>query len=263
MRAQGTLTGTIDNPRVAFSAQAETLQLPGGLELQHVTAKAAGTLAAHEADITARAPELLLEVEARLRGGWLGSRGWIGEILALRNSGEYPLQLTGAPAPLRIAPGRVELGRLEAKLGEGRLLIRDAAWSPERLASSGEVAGLPAQWLIVAAGLDDRLSSTLLIDGDWNLGRTDQIEGVVRLRRAAGDLAPCRAGRRDRSRAAERRPRSALRRRAHHRERGHRRARRPHRAAGSGDAGSSRCRAKSNSPSCARWRARFWTTRHA
>ena len=156
LRAQGTLTGRIDNPRVAFSAQAETLQLPGGLELQHVTAKAAGTLAAHEADITARAPELLLEVEARLRGGWMGSRGWIGEILALRNSGEHPLELTGAPAPLRIAPGRVELGRLEAKLGEGRLLIRDAAWSPERLASSGEVAGLPAQWLIVAASLDDR-----------------------------------------------------------------------------------------------------------
>ena len=188
VRAQGTLTGTIDNPRAAFSAQAEALQLPGGLELQQVTAKAAGTLAAHEADITARAPELLLGVEARLRGGWQGSRGWIGEILALRNSGEYPLQLTGSPAPLRIAPARVELGRLEAKLGEGRLLIRDAAWSPERLASSGEVAGLPAQWLIVAAGLDERLSSTLLIDGDWDLGKTDQIDGVVRLRRAAGDL---------------------------------------------------------------------------
>ena len=105
MRAQGTLSGTLDNPRAAFSAQAEALQLPGGLELQQVTAKAAGTLAAHEADITARAPELLLDVEARLRGGWQGSRGWIGEILALRNSGEYPLQLTGSPAPLRIAPG--------------------------------------------------------------------------------------------------------------------------------------------------------------
>ena len=188
VRAHGTLSGTIDNPRAAFSAQAETLRLPGGLALQDVTAKAAGTLAAHEADITARAPELLLEVEARLRGGWLGSRGWVGEIVALRNSGEYPLQLTGSPAALRIAAGRVELGRLEAKLGEGRLLIRDAAWSPERLASSGEVAGLPAQWLIVAAGLGERLSSTLLINGDWDLGRTERIEGVVRLRRAAGDL---------------------------------------------------------------------------
>ena len=188
VRAQGTLTGTLDNPRVAFTAQAETLQLPGGVELQRVSAKAAGTLGAHEADISAHVPELLLEVETRLRGGWMGPRGWIGEILALRNAGEYPLQLTGAPAPLRIAPGRVELGRLEAKLGDGRLLIRDAAWTPERLASSGELAGLPARWLIIAAGLSERLSASMLIDGDWELGRTNQLEGVVRLRRVSGDV---------------------------------------------------------------------------
>lgn len=187
LRAQGTLSGTLDNPRAALSAQAEVLQLPGDIQLQRVTAKLTGTLAAHEAEIAARAPQLALEVEARLRGGWMGARGWVGEILALRNSGAYPLELT-APAPLRLAPGRVEVGRLEAKLGDGRLLIREAAWSPARLNSSGEVAGLPAQWLIVAAGLSERVSSTLLLDGDWNLGRTDQIEGVVRLRRTAGDL---------------------------------------------------------------------------
>jgi translocation and assembly module TamB len=187
LRARGTLTGSLDNPRAAFSAEAEVLQLPGGVELRGASAKLDGTLAAHEAEIAARAPELALEVEARLRGGWMGARGWAGEILALRNSGAYPLELA-APAPLRLAPGRVEVGRLEAKLGEGRLLIREAAWSPSRLTSSGEVAGLPAQWLIAAAGLNERVSSTMLIDGDWELGMTNEMEGVVRLRRAAGDL---------------------------------------------------------------------------
>jgi len=78
----------------------------------------------------------------------------------LRNSGTYPLELA-APAPLRIAPQRIELGRLEARLADGRLLIREAAWSPARLASSGEFARLPAQWLILAAGQGERLSATL------------------------------------------------------------------------------------------------------
>lgn len=191
LRAQGTLSGTLDNPRAALSAQAEVLQLPGGVQLQGVTAKLAGTPAAHDIEIAGRAPDLGLEVDARLRGGWMGARGWVGEILALRNSGAYPLELT-APAPLRLAAGRVEVGRLQAKLGEGRLLIREAAWSPARLTSSGEVAGLPAQWLIVAAGLSERVSSTMLIDGDWQVAAPSndpsRLEGVARLKRSAGDL---------------------------------------------------------------------------
>src|SRR6185436_13501427 len=146
-----------------------------------------GTLSSHEAEISAKAPKFALDAEARLRGGWSGARGWAGEITALRNTGAYPLTLTAA-APLRLAPERVELGRFEARLAEGRLLIRDAVWSPTRLSSSGEVAGLPAQWLIIAAGLDERVSSTMLIDADWQLGKADQLEGVVRARRASGDV---------------------------------------------------------------------------
>ncbi|HEU5175832.1 MAG TPA: translocation/assembly module TamB domain-containing protein [Burkholderiales bacterium] len=187
LRARGTLTGTLDNPRVAFSGEADVLQRPGAVQLRRVAAKLSGTLSSHEAEISATAPEFALDAQASLRGGWSAARGWVGEVTALRNTGAYPLTLT-APAPLRLAPGRVELGRLEARLADGRLLIRDAAWSPARLSSSGEVAGLPAQWLIVAAGLGERVSSTMLVDADWQLGRGDQLEGIVRARRASGDL---------------------------------------------------------------------------
>jgi translocation and assembly module TamB len=187
LRVQGTLSGTLDNPRAAFSGEADVLQLPGGVELQGVVAKLNGTVSSHEVEISAKAPRFALDAEARLRGGWSGARGWAGEITALRNTGAYPLALTAA-APLRLAPERVELGRFEARLAEGRLLIRDALWSPARLSSSGEVAGLPAQWLIIAAGLDERVSSTMLIDADWQLGKADQLEGVVRARRASGDV---------------------------------------------------------------------------
>src|SRR6185503_17813431 len=78
---------------------------------------------------------------------------------------------------------------LEAKVGEGRLLVRDASWSRERLATSGEFSGLPAQWVVVAAALTERLRSTLLLDGEWQIARAKQLEGHLRVRRAAGDLA--------------------------------------------------------------------------
>src|SRR5688572_3136543 len=187
VRARGTMSGSLDNPRVALTAEAENLTV-GKERISRATAKLAGSLTAHDLELRATAPELALEVEARLRGGWSAQRGWSGQVLALKNSGEYPVELL-APAALRLAPERVEIGRLEAKVGDGRLVVRDAAWSPGRLATSGEFTGLPAQWLIVAGGLAERLRSTLLLDGEWQLAHTRQLEGSVRVRRAAGDLA--------------------------------------------------------------------------
>jgi translocation and assembly module TamB len=188
LRARGTLSGSLDNPRAALTAEADALEFPGGVELKKVLVKLKGTLAAHEADVAARAPEVALDVNARLRGGWREKRGWVGEVASLTNSGAYPLELA-APAPLRIAPGRVELGRFDARLADGRVLVREAAWSPARLFSSGEFSRLPAQWLIVAAGLSERLSGTLRLDGEWDLAKRQEFEGYLRVRRADGDLA--------------------------------------------------------------------------
>jgi translocation and assembly module TamB len=188
VRARGTLSGPLDKIRAVASAEADGLILPGGIQFLKAAAKVNGTLAAHELELAAQAPELALEIQARLRGGWTLSRGWTGEIRSLANAGAYPLELV-APAPLKVTPGGVELGRLEARLAEGRVLVREAAWTPSRLASSGEFAGLPAQWLIVAARLTERLSSTMLVDGEWQLIRTKEIQGFVRMRRSSGDLA--------------------------------------------------------------------------
>jgi translocation and assembly module TamB len=188
LRARGTLSGSLDNPRAAISVDARALALPGGVRLQDLSMKLNGTLAAHDAEIAARAPELALDMQARLRGGWSEERGWTGQVRSLTNSGAYRLELA-APAPLRIARERIELGRLEARVADGRLLIREAAWSPARLASSGEFSALPAQWLILALRQEERLSATLLVDGEWELVRTGEIQGHLRVRRADGDLA--------------------------------------------------------------------------
>jgi translocation and assembly module TamB len=187
LSATGTLTGAWEDPRAQFTAQAQALQLAHGVRLDSVNAKVSGSLSRHDAELSAKTQGLRLE--ARLRGGWRGGReGWAGELQALEAKGSYPLRLM-APAALNVSRQRVELGRFEAALADGRLLVREAAWQKDRLVSSGEFHGLPAQWLVLAGGLEERLRSTLLLDGQWSLASVPRLEGSVQLRRASGDLA--------------------------------------------------------------------------
>jgi translocation and assembly module TamB len=186
LNASGRLSGTWDNPRGRLRAEAANLRLPRGLALASVTAEADGTLDRHEAELQVKAEGL--DLAARLRGAWRAPQGWTGELYVLRNSGAYPLELT-QPAALSLAPRRLELGRLQARLGAGQLLIQKLSWSEARLASSGRVRGLPAQWLILAGGLAERASASLLVDGEWDLAAAPEVTGSLTLRRNAGDIA--------------------------------------------------------------------------
>jgi translocation and assembly module TamB len=68
------------------------------------------------------------------------------------------------------------------------LLIKQLAWSRSRIASSGEFNGLPAQWLILAGGLAERVRASLLLDGQWDLAAAPRLGGTLALRRASGDV---------------------------------------------------------------------------
>lgn len=184
LRASGRLRGTWDNPQGDIDARATALRLRDRIDLKALAVKASGSLAQHDAQIALQAEGL--DLDARLRGRWSAGR-WAGEIRALRNSGAYPMQLT-APAALEVSRARVTLGRLEAALGEGRLLVKQLAWSPERLETSGEFSALPAQWLVLAAGVAERVRSSMLVDGEWSLRAAPRLTGTLSLRRAAGDL---------------------------------------------------------------------------
>lgn len=184
VRASGKLRGTWDEPQGDIDARALGLRLRDRIQLKALAAKASGSLAQHDAQVSLQAEGL--DLDARLRGGWNSGR-WAGEIRSLRNAGAYPMQLS-APAPLAISRERVTLGRLEAKLAQGRLVVKELAWSPERLDTSGEFSALPAQWLILAAGLTERIRSTLLVDGHWALRAAPRLTGTASMRRAAGDL---------------------------------------------------------------------------
>ncbi|HTM62210.1 MAG TPA: translocation/assembly module TamB domain-containing protein [Burkholderiales bacterium] len=185
MKASGTLSGTWSVPEVVAAAELEKLELPHDFRAAGAKVNVSGTLGRHEGRLTLRT-DGGAELETHLRGGYANG-AWSGEVLSLEGHGQVPMHLR-APTSLRIAKSRVELGRVDATLGDGHLLVNDLAWSKDRVISSGEFKGLPAQWAIAAAGLTDRLKSTLMLDGQWSVTAAPALDGNLRLRRASGDL---------------------------------------------------------------------------
>ncbi len=218
VRAQGRLTGSWENPRLALDAQASALSVPDQGSIGALQAKATlgrsptapfdvelsartlsirgvtfdraavhgtGTVASHHANLSVAGPGF--DADAEVHGSWDEARGWSGQIDRMRNRGTYPLALV-APADLAVARDHARLGTFRATLGEGRLLVREAEWEPARLASSGEFTGLPAQWLLFAAGIVGQLESSLRLDGQWDLRTREALDGTLSLKRSAGDL---------------------------------------------------------------------------
>ncbi|HEY6865381.1 MAG TPA: translocation/assembly module TamB domain-containing protein, partial [Burkholderiales bacterium] len=221
VHAEGGATGSWRDPRVQFTARADALRLPGGVAVRSLSAKGAvgkdrtapldvalvghdidargiavgrlearstGSVAAHEASVLAETVGAqAFRVSARLRGGWNDAEGWSGEILELSNEGRYPLRLL-RPVTVRASAVHVDVGRVEATLGEGRLVARESEWTPGRLSSSGEFDGLPAAWLLGPAGLAGKIESTLTLEGRWALRSDPALNGTVSVRRGGGDL---------------------------------------------------------------------------
>ena len=184
LEAGGTVRGAWSAPQATLSARAEALELPGGIRVARATARFGGTPARHGLSLTAHAYDS--DVAAELRGGWEGA-SWRGELISLSSSGAVALDTT-APAPLAISRERVELGRLEARLEQGRLLVRQLVRTQSRVTSDGEFSALPAAWLFQAAGMSERVRSTLLLDGQWTISAAPALEGTLRVRRARGDV---------------------------------------------------------------------------
>jgi translocation and assembly module TamB len=186
LRANGTLTGTLEEPQAALTAEATELVLPTGMEIKSARAKASGSLAKHAVELSAKGEGL--DLQARARGAWRGEAGWSGEVQTLRNSGPYPLELKG-PVLVQASKGRVELGRLDATFAGGRVTIAELTWSGEKIVTSGEFHALPTQWLVALAGLAENIRSSVLLDGQWNIASSPQLSGTATVRRTAGDLA--------------------------------------------------------------------------
>lgn len=184
LTAEGTLRGEWSAPQATLSAQGEALELPGGVRVERASARFGGTMARHGVSLAAHAYDS--DIVAELRGGWTGD-AWRGQLVSLSSSGAVALN-TVAPASLTVSRERVELGRLEATLEQGHLLVRELVRTRDRVTSSGEFSSLPAAWLVEAAGLGARLRSTLMLDGQWTISATPALDGTLRMRRSRGDV---------------------------------------------------------------------------
>ena len=184
LRASGVLSGSWAQPQGRFDAVAEGLRIGDAPRLDAASARLSGSLARHEMAIAARGRDV--DLLAELRGGW-GAQGWAGELRSAMNRGAYPLRLA-APAAFTFSREHFQLGRFEALLGEGRLLVEDLRWAPGAFASRGEFRGLPAHWLILALGAIRQVDGDLALDGEWSIAAAPRADGVFRLRRAGGDL---------------------------------------------------------------------------
>ena len=186
VRASGSATGSLKQPRLTASAEASALQLGPVMTFDRATLEAAGTLERHEASVTARNADF--DLTGRLAGGWRGAAGWRGELRELRNAGRYPLALK-TPATLEAGRERVALGPFDAALAGGGISAEGVRWENGRLSTRGAYRALPAQWILSLLQLDKPPVSTLLLDGDWDLVSAPRLSGRISAKRASGDLA--------------------------------------------------------------------------
>jgi translocation and assembly module TamB len=185
LEASGTLAGTLPDPSIDALARATALRLPGDTTGRAVTLRLAGSRTKHEARIAVEGGDA--QAEALLAGALDDDGAWEGELRSLANEGRYPLRLL-APARLRVSRAGIALGRLEAALDEGRIEMHEFTWSDGRLATSGVARALPAQWLVLAAGMGEAMRATMRVDVEWSLAAAPELEGRLQLRHASGDV---------------------------------------------------------------------------
>jgi translocation and assembly module TamB len=154
-----------------------------------VTAKAAGTLAAHRVNVAIQGGEIDANVE--LAGGVdtapAAGATWRGALRALENRGIWPLRLT-APAALEVAPGRVALGEARLEGRESRIELDDFRWDHGRLTSRGRFTAVPVAGIATAVGMQLPLESTLRLGGRWSLEANPKLNGTILVQRERGDL---------------------------------------------------------------------------
>jgi translocation and assembly module TamB len=180
--------GASDTP-LWINADARSLVL-GKAAADRLTIHVDGTPARHDARLALRGGDV--DLSAHLSGGLVGDGRdlqWHGRIVALDNTGRYPLALAG-PADLSWHGSTVTLADARGSLAGGSFTLRDLSWDGARLSSSGEFSALPVAPILAVAGVGERVRSTLTVDGRWSLAAAPRLDGTVSIVRAGGDLVP-------------------------------------------------------------------------
>jgi len=220
------LSGSVDEPSGTTTFFAESLRLPGDLQIDGLngegmlaagaegdfrlavglsgwgpTGKPAWVEAAHlSAEGRRAAHDIRLEVvgaedaglHIALQGGLstLSDRAlaWIGQLRVLETAGPLLAHLE-APAGLSVSAERVELAEAVLRSGErGRIRLLETYWSPMRSSVRGDMTGLSFGLVSRADGRPRRGPGPLVLGAEWAVSLADTLEGDVRLFRESGDL---------------------------------------------------------------------------
>lgn len=148
-----------------------------------------GSRASHRASLDARFPgnrSSRIAVAGAL-GEASGEPEWRGTVGTFDVQVATPVSLV-APASLLVSRRLVELkdATLRGEAGEAQLLL--TRWADGTLEARGRSRGVVVRTITRILGLEDRLSSTLELAGEWDVRFGDRVEGYALVRRERGDL---------------------------------------------------------------------------
>ncbi|HEY8606121.1 MAG TPA: translocation/assembly module TamB domain-containing protein [Noviherbaspirillum sp.] len=147
-----------------------------------------------------------VDAEGRLRGQPLalsaGARGrlretpqglvWDGSVTTLENRSE-PRVALASPLPLAIGPGRIEAGSSRLSLARAEVELQGLLLDNGRVQSAGRFSALDTGHLLALlrqfTGIAPPASTSLVLDGSWDLALAESATGFLRIERRSGDVS--------------------------------------------------------------------------
>lgn len=223
LQSSGSLLGRLSNPDLTLAAQASQLQFFGGIkaealelrarlqpggagkvwaegsarqvsaanvELRTLTGQLRGTRADHRLEL--QLIHAQGDVEASLHGALAANWQWDGWLDNLhgRLTAKSPLTLSlRAPARLGLSKQRQFVQAVRLNVNSAEVNVDNLQIETKHVVTKGSVHGL--QWAALAPFLPTTLplESDLMVNGDWDVSISPELNGRLTLTRASGDVS--------------------------------------------------------------------------
>lgn len=167
------------------------------MDIETASANVQGTYADHaiavrlQGQLSAQAVALTLAAHGGLKQGVQGY-AWNGVVNTFENRG-MPEVSIGHPVTLSVAPDRVVLGSTQLTIGPADIALKGLEYAPGVLRTQGDFRALRMADLLALqqklSGQSLPVTTSLVVDGHWDIDVADRARGNVTLERRAGDVA--------------------------------------------------------------------------
>lgn len=144
----------------------------------------AGTNHQHQLKLSIEGERLALHTQ--LSGGLQDVSQWSGRIDQLEATQPLRVKLE-APTTLSVSKNVLDIGASRLTSSGGRLEVTQLSLAPGVLHTQGRFTGLPLT-LFNILPIDEGLSSSVLLGGEWQIDAAQQLNGFFRVRRESGDI---------------------------------------------------------------------------